>query len=105
MGIMIGCPQRRQGSVDNGGKSPGMKTLASQPGQVTIFNGLSLIRYAVCGSSLPARKDARRLRGLAAGPVGGKPSPLIPSSIAGVKAENTQCLVDKSWRMVFIGPA
>jgi len=34
---MMGCPQRLQGSVESGGKSPGMKTFASQPGQVTIF--------------------------------------------------------------------
>jgi len=37
MGIMMGCPQRLQGSVESGGRSPGMKTLASHPGQVTIF--------------------------------------------------------------------
>jgi hypothetical protein len=42
MGIMMGCPQRLQDSVANGGRSPGIKTLASHPLQVTIFR-LALI--------------------------------------------------------------
>src|SRR5262249_27257408 len=54
---MIGCPQRRHGSVERGGKSPGMKTLASHPGQVTIFNGLSLIFTA-------GRRRRRPLEGI-----------------------------------------
>jgi hypothetical protein len=40
MGIMIAVPHFLQASVANGGKSPGMKVLASHPGQVTIFKGL-----------------------------------------------------------------
>jgi hypothetical protein len=39
---MMAWPQRLQGSVDKGGRSPGMNTFASHPGQVTIFKGLSL---------------------------------------------------------------
>jgi hypothetical protein len=37
---MIEWPHFLQDSVASGGRSPGMKVLASHPGQVTIFNGL-----------------------------------------------------------------
>src|SRR5215471_8816253 len=47
---MIEWPHRLQGSVERGGRSPGMKTLASHPGQVTIFKGFSLLLMA-CSSS------------------------------------------------------
>jgi hypothetical protein len=47
MGIMMACPQRLQGSVDKGGRSPGINTLASHPGQVTIFK-LPLVLMALC---------------------------------------------------------
>src|SRR3974390_3388830 len=47
MGIMMGAPHRLHGSVANGGKSPGMNTLASQPGQVTILSGLSLMTRSI----------------------------------------------------------
>jgi hypothetical protein len=43
---MIGCPHFLHGSVESGGKSPGMKTLASHPGQVTIFK-LPLVLIAL----------------------------------------------------------
>jgi hypothetical protein len=47
MGIMIGCPHRLHGSVESGGKSPGIKTFASHPGQVTIFK-LPLVLIVRC---------------------------------------------------------
>ena len=40
IGIMMAVPHFLHGSVASGGKSPGMNTLASHPGQVTIFRGL-----------------------------------------------------------------
>jgi len=42
IGIMMEVPQRLQCSVASGARSPGINTLASQPGQVTIRRGLSL---------------------------------------------------------------
>jgi hypothetical protein len=43
IGIMIGWPHLLQGTVASGARSPGMNVLVSHPGQVTIFNGLSLM--------------------------------------------------------------
>jgi len=36
---MMACPHFPQGTVDSGGRSPGMNTLLSQLLQVTIFKG------------------------------------------------------------------
>jgi hypothetical protein len=36
---MTGLPHFVQGTVESGGRSPGMKTFASHAGQVTITNG------------------------------------------------------------------
>jgi hypothetical protein len=47
IGIMIAWPHLLHGTVANGAKSPGMKVLVSQPGQVTIFNGLSLMAFLI----------------------------------------------------------
>jgi hypothetical protein len=44
---MIACPHLVHGTDANGGKSPGINTLASQPGQVTIFSGFSLSLMAL----------------------------------------------------------
>ena len=41
MGIMIECPHLLQGTEERGGRSPGMNTFVSHPGQVTIFRGFS----------------------------------------------------------------
>jgi hypothetical protein len=46
IGIMIGCPHLLQGTVPNGGKSPGMKTFVSHQLQVTMRRGLSLMPEA-----------------------------------------------------------
>src|SRR5579883_653517 len=43
---MMGCPHFLQGSVESGGKSPGINTFTSHPGQVTIFK-LPLVLIAV----------------------------------------------------------
>ena len=39
IGIIIAWPHFLHGSEPSGGRSPGINVLASQPGQVTIFNG------------------------------------------------------------------
>jgi hypothetical protein len=40
---MMAWPHLLHGCDASGGKSPGMNVFASQPGQVTIFNGRSLM--------------------------------------------------------------
>jgi hypothetical protein len=51
---MIAVPHFLHGSEASGGKSPGMKTFASQPGHVTIFR-VSLMYY--CGVNLALRTN------------------------------------------------
>src|SRR5260221_1851935 len=72
---MMGCPQRLQGSVESGGRSPGINTLASHPGQVTIFKlPLVLMALSLCVRTGPTgsgflyarHRRERRLPGLPA---------------------------------------
>jgi hypothetical protein len=45
---MMGAPHLLQGTVESGGRSPGMNTFVSQLLQVTIFNdGFSLISVSL----------------------------------------------------------
>src|SRR5215472_11428949 len=57
IGIMIACPHLVQGTEASGGKSPGINTLASQPGQVTIFSGFSLSLMALRSPLFCSRPD------------------------------------------------
>jgi hypothetical protein len=80
IGIMMGWPHRLHGSVERGGKSPGMNTFASHPGQVTIFNGLSLIALSGIQQPYSSLLESR--------PVGPpKPLSFVISLVAAVKAE------------------
>jgi hypothetical protein len=53
-GIMMGWPHLEQGTVPNGGRSPGMKTFVSHCPQVTIFNmSLALITFGIYHAARP----------------------------------------------------
>jgi hypothetical protein len=62
MGIMMGCPHLLQGTLPNGGRSPGMKTFVSHQPQVTI-RSCSLMFLQQFTTVRPADKLRKRILG------------------------------------------
>src|SRR5690348_2747389 len=60
MGIMMGCPHLLQGTLPNGGKSPGIKTLVSHHPQVTI-RSCSLMLWQQFTTVGPSDKPRKRI--------------------------------------------
>jgi hypothetical protein len=86
IGIMMGLPQRLQGSVASGGRSPGMKTLASHTLHVTILRGLSLMPSLIRYLNIVFATNSRRH--LNAELLSAGSSPFVPESSATVKAQS-----------------